>query len=91
MRYALKTETFDRVPGLLNDEFKARTLLAETFSSPEIEAISKIAQDKGAKAVKICGAGGGGCAFVWVDGDNRSSVIEACTSAGYKHLDVAFL
>jgi len=90
-RYALKTEKFDRIPNLIREEYQARILLAETFSSPEIEKISKVATDNGGLATKICGAGGGGCVFIWVEEDTRQPVIDACAKAGFEHLDVDFV
>ena len=50
---------------LFIEEFQAREQLSESFLSPEIEALSQVALKNGGEAVKICGAGGGGCVFVW--------------------------
>jgi len=91
MREVLLQQDFHEIPGLINQEFEARLQLAEAFSSPEIEDISRIAKENGALATKICGAGGGGCVFHWVDSKSREKVLKACTDAGYKHLDVQFL
>ena len=76
-----------RLPELFKQEFKARMDLAETFSSPEIEKLAKIAFENGGDAINICGAGGGGCVFIWSEPEKRNAIIEACVGAGFKYLD----
>ena len=80
-----------RLPVLFQQEYAARIMLAESFSSPEIEKLAEVAKESGAEATKICGAGGGGCVFLWVSPGKRGKVIEACTKAGFQHLPVEFI
>jgi D-glycero-alpha-D-manno-heptose-7-phosphate kinase len=68
------------------DELQARLCLSSAFSSPEILRLQEVAQGAGAEAVKICGAGGGGCVFLWTQPDRKASVAKACESAGFKVL-----
>ena len=82
---------WQRLPDLFQREFAARMDLAESFSSPEIEDLAKIALENGGEAIKICGAGGGGCVFVWSQPEHRQQVVDACVRAGYKHLDVQLI
>ena len=77
-----------KLPDLFKREFKARMELADTFSSPEIEKLSEVAFENGGDAINICGAGGGGCVFVWSEPEKRDGIIQACADAGFKHLDV---
>ncbi len=79
---------WSQLPALFQREFEARMDLAESFSSPEIEKLAEIAFANGGDAINICGAGGGGCVFVWSSPENRQGVIEACSEAGFQHLDV---
>ena len=65
-----------KLTELFRREFEARVRLSSGFSSPEIEALSALAE-KHRSVVKICGAGGGGCVFIWSPEGNRSEVIEA--------------
>jgi D-glycero-alpha-D-manno-heptose-7-phosphate kinase len=88
MKQVIRERQWSQLPKLFQAEFDARMQLAESFSSPEIEQLAQIATDNGADAIKICGAGGGGCVFVWSDPSVRSQVISACTEAGFQHLDV---
>lgn len=79
---------WEKLPKLFQDEYEARTELAECFSSPEIEKLAEVALSNGGDAIKICGAGGGGCVFIWSEPEKRAQVISACEAAGFKHLDV---
>lgn len=79
---------WDSLPSLFKEEFDARMQLADSFSSPEIEKLAEVALNNGGDAINICGAGGGGCVFIWSQPEQRTRVIEACTAAGFKHLDV---
>lgn len=73
-----------QLPDLFKQEFSARVRLAKAFTSPEIEKLAEVSLRNGAKAVKICGAGGGGCVLVWVDPKNRQKVSEECQRAGFQ-------
>lgn len=68
-------------------EFEARVRISPVFSSPEIERLRDVALRAGAQAVKICGAGGGGCVLVWCGPGNKGKVAEACQSAGFQILN----
>ena len=63
------TRQWEELPRLLKEEFSARKMLTEHFCSPEIEKLSKIAMKYGAEGFHICGAGGGGCVFIWDNPD----------------------
>lgn len=90
-KQALLKKDWGELVSLFRQEFEARVLLAESFSSPEIEELSKVGEGAGALATKICGAGGGGCVFLWSEPDKKHQVVRACQKAGFKHLDVDFL
>jgi len=67
-------------PALLQQETAARIRLSAGFSSPEIEELGEIVLRAGGHAVKICGAGGGGCVMVWSPPDRKKQVEDACRS-----------
>lgn len=81
---AVLTKSWDLIPVLFNREFEARIRLCAEFSSPEIEILQKISMENGALAVKICGAGGGGCVLVWCSPDKHEGVKTACQKAGFQ-------
>lgn len=63
MKKALEMGNVDLITSLFKEELVARLKLAPAFSSPEIEKLASLAESRGA-ALKICGAGGGGCVLV---------------------------
>jgi D-glycero-alpha-D-manno-heptose-7-phosphate kinase len=71
---------------LFNREFDSRIQLAPAITSPEIEALHKISFKAGADAVKICGAGGGGCVLIWCPPGKKESIAAACTQGGFQVL-----
>jgi D-glycero-alpha-D-manno-heptose-7-phosphate kinase len=66
------------LPRLFRAETKARQALSPGFSSPEIEELEEIVLRAGGHAVKICGAGGGGCVMVWSPPELQSRIEDAC-------------
>jgi Predicted kinase related to galactokinase and mevalonate kinase len=87
---ALETEKVVRagqwseLGALFRKEFEARVRLAPEFSSPEIEKLAEVSLQSGAEAVKICGAGGGGCVLVWCAPEKKNEVAQACQKAGFQ-------
>lgn len=75
---------WQELPALFRSEFDSRVKLAKAFSSPEIDDLKKTVLDLGAEAVKICGAGGGGCVIVWAESKYHERMFEACLKKGYQ-------
>jgi len=87
MYKALKESQFDQFPRLFDREFEARVRLSTSFSSPEIERLRNVALKSGALAVKICGAGGGGCVLVWSHPDRKQQVEAGCREQKFEVLN----
>ena len=83
---AVKSGAFDRLPQLFEREFEARIRLSSSFSSPEIDRLRAVALKSGAQAVKICGAGGGGCVLIWSHPDRKQKVEAGCREHGFQVL-----
>jgi D-glycero-alpha-D-manno-heptose-7-phosphate kinase len=81
-----RTAHYSLLPAIFEQEYAARIRLAKAFSSPEIEKLREVCLRAGADAVKICGAGGGGCVLVWVNPNQRQEVVSACEKSGFKVL-----
>ncbi|WP_413288568.1 galactokinase [Bdellovibrio sp. HCB337] len=77
---------WNALPELFREEFAARVRLAPAFSCPEIEKLNELSLQNGALAVKICGAGGGGCVLVWTPENKKEGVANACQKAGFQVL-----
>ncbi len=86
MKLSIANKNWHEMPQLFREEYSARLELTPAFSSPEIEKLNKICTEAGADAVKICGAGGGGCVLVWVSRENRNNVLEACKKENFNCL-----
>lgn len=71
---------------LLNEEYLARIQLSPKVLCEEINRLKFVACESGAQAVKICGAGGGGCVIVWSQPEKLESVKEAVSEAGFQIL-----
>lgn len=84
---AVREKKWGQLGSLFKKEYEARVRLAPEFSCPEIEALAQVSLQNGADAVKICGAGGGGCVLVWCSPEKREGVATACEKAGFKVMD----
>ncbi len=87
MYKALKESQFDQFPSLFDREFEARVRLSSSFSSPEIDRLRNVALKAGASAVKICGAGGGGCVLVWSRPELKAQVEAGCAKEKFEVLN----
>lgn len=74
MYFEIKKSNWSALTELFTSEYRARIKLAKSFSSDEIEKINQISLSAGADAIKICGAGGGGCVMVWSEKEDLSLV-----------------
>jgi D-glycero-alpha-D-manno-heptose-7-phosphate kinase len=88
MRAALSQQDWPGVGSHLAQEWHHRKRLAPGVSTPEIEGLLDRAREAGARAGKVCGAGGGGCLFCLVDPETHAAVTEALASAGAKPLPI---
>ena len=87
MAQVIVNKQWDELPRLFREEYDARIQLTPAFSSPEIQKLSEICLSAGALAVKICGAGGGGCVFVWVPPKQREKVVQVCQNEKFQCLN----
>ncbi len=85
--HAISSGHWKELGALFKREFEARVRLAPEFSSPEISMLAEVSLQNGAEAVKICGAGGGGCVLVWCSPEKREGVAQACQKAGFQVMD----
>lgn len=87
MEMAVRKGRWELMGELFRKEFEARVRLAPEFSSPEIMKLAEVSLQNGAEAVKICGAGGGGCVLVWCPPAKQQGVKDACQKAGFQVID----
>lgn len=84
MAKVCRTQEWGMIPALFDEEYEARTELSAGFTSPEIKTLHKLILQGGGDAVKICGAGGGGCVLVWADPSKHESLEQACLKGGFQ-------
>ena len=87
MREALERADWARVATCLATEWDNRKRLAPGVTTPAVEDLIARATAAGAKAAKICGAGGGGCLFCLSEPDDVAAVREALADGGARLLD----
>ncbi len=87
LKIAIDQKNWSLLPILYRQEYDARIELTPAFSSPEIEKLAKICIAAGALAVKICGAGGGGCVLIWVAPEHREKVVQVCQNEKFQCLN----
>lgn len=87
---ALNEKDWKSVGNAIALEWMTRRELAPGISTPEIDQAFDIAMRSGATAGKICGAGGGGCFFVYVPNRDfatkQNIVADICKIPGIKPL-----
>ena len=87
LRQALEREDWDGVARQLHAEWEARKRLAPGVTTKKIDTLIHAATAAGARAAKVCGAGGGGCLFCLAEPDAVSGVREALQAGGARVLD----
>jgi D-glycero-alpha-D-manno-heptose-7-phosphate kinase len=87
MQGALKKAKWTDVERLLNEEWKLRRTNAPGITTPLIDKLIAAARKQGARAAKVCGAGGGGCVIVLIEEGSRDRVEEAIRKNGGQVLD----
>lgn len=73
---------------LFRKEFNARVKLCPAFNAPEIDQLKDLVMEAGADAIKICGAGGGGCVMIWSKANNKEELMELCRNNKFRVIDV---
>ena len=87
MRGALETREWDEVARQLAREWKLRKRLAPGVTTPNIDALVGHGLTAGARAAKVCGAGGGGCLLFLADPSDAPAVRRTLTQAGATVID----
>lgn len=89
MRQALARGDWDATADHLADEWSNRKRLAPGVTTPQIDELIARALAAGARAAKVCGAGGGGCLFCLAPPERVPAVREALAGGSARLLDFA--
>jgi D-glycero-alpha-D-manno-heptose-7-phosphate kinase len=87
MREAMVKGDWDATARALATEWENRKRLAPGVTTPAIDTLIARATAAGAKAAKVCGAGGGGCLFCLAEPDDVAAVRDALADGGANVLD----
>jgi D-glycero-alpha-D-manno-heptose-7-phosphate kinase len=87
MHCALTGQEWDKVTALLQREWKLRKTNAPGITTPKIDKLVEVATKNGARAAKVCGAGGGGCVVFLTEPDGKARVQQKLREAGAQVLD----
>ncbi len=88
MRAALEKADWPEAARLLREEWRFRRTNAPGITTPLIDRLIAATRTRGARAAKVCGAGGGGCVFFLVDRGAKDRVSAAIADAGATVLPV---
>lgn len=88
MRLALEKRDWAEVGRLVRAEWDHRRKNIPTISTELIDRMVSATRRVGALGAKVCGAGGGGCVFFFVEPDSKAKVEAAITAAGAEVLPV---
>jgi D-glycero-alpha-D-manno-heptose-7-phosphate kinase len=82
MRDAIAASDWDTVARLLREEWKLRRTNAPGITTSLIDKLVTAALRNGARAAKVCGAGGGGCVVFCVEPESKQRVIDILRAHG---------
>jgi D-glycero-alpha-D-manno-heptose-7-phosphate kinase len=82
MHAALARADWDNVARLMREEWKLRKANSPRITTRVIEKLVAVALRNGARAAKVCGAGGGGCVVFLTDPEDRDRAVAAIRSYG---------
>jgi len=86
MHAALALGNWEEVARLLRAEWTLRRTNAPGISTPLIEKLVAEALGNGARAAKVCGAGGGGCLVIFVEAEAKARVADVARGLGARVL-----
>ena len=89
MHRALASQSWDDVEKLMREEWDQRRTNAPGISTPLIDKLIQVCMANGARAAKVCGAGGGGCVIVLIEKGARQRVEDAIREHGGQPLNFA--
>lgn len=88
MRRALEKSDWDEAARVLREEWSHRRKNCPTITTPLIDRLIEVTRKAGARAAKVCGAGGGGCVVFLVEPGAKAHVSETIAQEGAEVLDV---
>lgn len=82
MQTAFEAEDITEIASILNKDWQTRKSMLPSMTTPEIEMLTEQAMAAGAMALRVCGAGAGGCALLLVGPEKRAAVSRVVSELG---------
>lgn len=82
MYRAMANQQWEDAEELMREEWKLRRTNAPGIATPLMDKLIEVAKQNGARAAKVCGAGGGGCVILLIEKGIRRRVEDAVRDAG---------
>jgi D-glycero-alpha-D-manno-heptose-7-phosphate kinase len=89
LRSALERADWPEVARLIREEWSNRRKNAPGIATDLIDRLIEVTKKPGARAAKVCGAGGGGCVFFLIEPGTRQAVAQAIEAEGATVLPVS--
>ncbi len=89
VRGAIEKSDWNEMARLIREEWSFRKKNAPGITTDEIDGLVDVTKKAGAKAAKVCGAGGGGCVFFLVEPGRKQAVSQAIEAHGATVLPVS--
>jgi D-glycero-alpha-D-manno-heptose-7-phosphate kinase len=84
---ALKNKDIKSLKGCFDKELSARKNVSTSYINEELQTfLNKLSELPGVQALKVCGAGGGGCVLILHSPENREHVHEELKNKGFSLL-----
>ena len=87
MHVALGNAQWNDVERLMQEEWTLRRTNAPGITTPLVDKLIAAAKENGARAAKVCGAGGGGCVVALIEPGSSDRVRQAVHENGGQPLD----
>lgn len=91
LRDSLKKRDGEGIAAAIEKEWESRKRLARGVSHPGIEKLIRSVKKLGKVSAKICGAGGGGCLYIFILEGDRREMESALERAGGKIIPFRFV
>lgn len=84
MEKAMKRGSIKEIAGVMNRDWKVRKSMLPSMTTPSIERLGAMAFRNGARALRVCGAGGGGCIAILVPPKKRNGLAGKIENMGMR-------
>ncbi len=82
MEKTMESGSIKGVAAAMTRDWRIRKAMIPGMTTPAIERLTKVVSRHGAIGLRVCGAGGGGCAAILVEPEQREKLVQKIGRAG---------